>query len=84
MDNEELRREILALAAKLSEDDRREVARQLLSNDGSEQPKKRLKWSDLAGRASYPMCGEDAQQWVSRSRRESDEHRERGLRRPPS
>jgi hypothetical protein len=84
MDNPELRREILALAAKLSEEDRHEVARQLLSCDGAEQPKKRRKWSDLAGRAPYPMCGEDAQQWVSRTRRESDDHRERQFRRPPS
>ncbi|MFN6487702.1 MULTISPECIES: hypothetical protein [unclassified Nostoc] len=39
------------------------------------QPKR--KWSDLKGMASYPLLGEDAQEWVSRTRREGDEHRER-------
>jgi len=34
------------------------------------------KWSDLKGMARYPLFGEDAQDWVSRTRREGDEHRE--------
>lgn len=38
------------------------------------------KWSDLKGMASYPLFGEDAQEWVSRNRREGDELRERFLR----
>ena len=42
------------------------------------QPKR--KWSDLKGMAPYPLLGEDAQEWVSRTRREGDEHRERWLR----
>ncbi|MBW4561522.1 MAG: hypothetical protein KME32_10280 [Mojavia pulchra JT2-VF2] len=42
------------------------------------QPKR--KWSDLKGMASYPLLGEDAQEWVSRTRRFADEHRERLLR----
>ncbi|MBE8967216.1 hypothetical protein IQ277_13435 [Nostocales cyanobacterium LEGE 12452] len=42
------------------------------------QPKR--KWSNLKGMASYPLLGEDAQEWVSRTRREGDEHRERLLR----
>ncbi|MBW4433196.1 MAG: hypothetical protein KME28_16090 [Pelatocladus maniniholoensis HA4357-MV3] len=42
------------------------------------QPKR--KWSDLKGMAPYPLLGEDAQEWVSRTRRFSDEHRERLLR----
>ncbi|MDZ8138085.1 hypothetical protein VF14_14055 [Nostoc linckia z18] len=41
------------------------------------QPKR--KWSDLKGMAPYPLLGEDAQEWVSRTRREGDEHRERLL-----
>ncbi|MBE9005396.1 hypothetical protein IQ259_10155 [Fortiea sp. LEGE XX443] len=40
----------------------------------------KLKWSDLKGMAPYPLLGEDAQDWVSRNRREGDEHRERLLR----
>ncbi|MDZ7960458.1 MAG: hypothetical protein RMY34_21685 [Aulosira sp. DedQUE10] len=42
------------------------------------QPKR--KWSDLKGMAPYPLLGEDAQEWISRTRRFSDEHRERLLR----
>ncbi len=39
------------------------------------------KWSDLKGMAPYPLLGEDAQEWVSRTRKEGDEHRERLLKR---
>ena len=42
------------------------------------QPKR--KWSDLKGMVPYPLLGEDAQEWVSRTRRKGDEHRERLLR----
>ncbi len=35
-------------------------------------PKPRRKWSDLSGILPYPACGEDAQEYISRSRRESD------------
>ena len=38
------------------------------------------KWADLRGMAPYSLMGEDAQQWVSRTRRESDDHREAVLR----
>jgi hypothetical protein len=34
------------------------------------------KWSDLRGMATAPLMGENAQEWVSRTRREGDEHRE--------
>ncbi|MBD2362826.1 hypothetical protein H6G36_16830 [Anabaena minutissima FACHB-250] len=34
------------------------------------------KWNDLKGMATHPLFGEDAQQWVSQTRREGDEHRE--------
>lgn len=37
---------------------------------------RRRQWSEIFGAASYPMVGEDAQQWVSRTRNEGDEHRE--------
>jgi hypothetical protein len=32
-------------------------------------------WEDYAGSAPYPLCGEDAQEWISRGRQESDEAR---------
>jgi hypothetical protein len=43
-------------------------------------PQPQQKWSDLKGIAPYPLTGEDAQEWVSRTRREGDEHREQVLR----
>ncbi|MDQ6693297.1 MAG: hypothetical protein M3014_02615 [Chloroflexota bacterium] len=39
-----------------------------------EAPKRRH-WSEIRGAATYPLVGEDAQDWVSRTRRESDEER---------
>ena len=34
------------------------------------------KWIDLRGMEIAPLMGEDAQDWVDRTRREGDEHRE--------
>ena len=31
-------------------------------------------WQEIAGKAPYPLLGEDAQDWISRSRREDDRH----------
>lgn len=39
------------------------------------------KWRDIRGIAAPSMFGEDAQAYISRTRRESDEHRERALKR---
>jgi hypothetical protein len=38
------------------------------------------KWSDIRGALPYPAFGEEAQEWVSRTRREGDERREQALR----
>ena len=40
-------------------------------------------WREIRGMVAYPMCGEDAQEWVSRTRREADAHREKQLRHEP-
>ena len=37
--------------------------------------KPRRQWDEICGAAPYPLVGEDAQQWVSHSRRESDKKR---------
>ncbi|MBN1487019.1 MAG: hypothetical protein JW981_05205 [Anaerolineae bacterium] len=34
------------------------------------------KWADVCGLFTYPMLGEDAQEWISRTRREGDLLRE--------
>jgi len=60
--------EQLRLATYLLERARQEVA----------QATTAYKWRDLCGRYTYPMLGEDAQAWVARTRRESDEQRARG------
>ena len=50
------------------------------------EPENRPSWGAAAGMFEYPLVGEDAQAWVTRTRREGDEHRERTLRResPPA
>jgi hypothetical protein len=40
----------------------------------------RRKWEDLIGLLPYPALGEDAQAYISRTRREGDAHREQVLR----
>ena len=37
--------------------------------------KQQYKWSDICGLYAYPMLGEDAQAWVTRTRRELDVQR---------
>lgn len=36
---------------------------------------KRRRWREIYGKAHYPLTGEDAQTWVTRTRKESDERR---------
>lgn len=43
--------------------------------------KPRRKWAEICGAAAYPLLGEDAQAYISRTRREDTESRERQLRR---
>lgn len=63
--------EKLQLAAHLLEQARRDFA-------GS-RPRRR--WAEIAGAAfsSYPLFGEDAQEWVSRTRQESDQKRKHSM-----
>ncbi|MGA7733502.1 MAG: hypothetical protein WCD37_19740 [Chloroflexia bacterium] len=59
--------EKLALAAHLIQ--------QARYANGEGQP--RPKWSDIHGAAPNLLNGEDAQEWVTRGRREADENREK-------
>ena len=43
----------------------------------------RRRWSEIRGLASYPLLGEDAQVWVSRTRHEGDERREQQWKQKP-
>ncbi len=38
----------------------------------------RRKWSEICGKAPYPLTGGDAQTWVTTSRKESDERHQKG------
>jgi hypothetical protein len=69
--------QLLQQAEQLTPEERLELIRQiaqgLKTSDTAVKAKPR--WSDLKGMAPYPMMGEDAQEWVSRTRREGDDHR---------
>ena len=84
-----LLQEVLKQVEKLSPGERLELIQQvaeglkkaeLVDGTSAENLKPKRKWSDLKGMAPSPMMGEDAQEWVSRTRWEGDEHRERVLR----
>jgi len=45
---------------------------------GAQKRSQRRKWSDIRGMASYPLTQEDAQDWVLRTRAESDANRHVG------
>ena len=58
--------EQLTLAARLIERARQDVA--------GAGPDERRSWASIEGLFPYPLVGEDAQGWVTRTRRESDKH----------
>ena len=58
-----------------------EYARAAVENSLPRTARAGRAWSEIAGAAQHPMVGEDAQAWVTRTRREGDEHRERTLNR---
>jgi hypothetical protein len=56
------------------------LAERLRTVHGTEmEPKRRRSWLEIAGSAPYPLLGEDAQDWITRTRREGDEHRDQLL-----
>jgi hypothetical protein len=64
--------QVAALAAQLPATERRQLAetilRELASEANPEGPPRRRSWREIRGSVPHPMCGEDAQAWVSRSR----------------
>ena len=59
------------------------IAHDLAQQSGDGEPVNRHDWMSLRGIAPDLLDGEDAQEWVSRSRRQADEHREKPRRREP-
>jgi hypothetical protein len=80
MNNTVTLEQVAALAAQLPPQDRRKLAERLLA-DQSTPTVTRLRWADLKGLFPYPLCGEDAQAWVSRTRAEADVQRAQATRR---
>ncbi|MBX2999072.1 MAG: hypothetical protein KF893_11230 [Caldilineaceae bacterium] len=79
---------IAAEATQLSADEQLLLAQRLIervrlgtSKVAQEQLEKTLTWSDIRGMAAPSLFGEDAQAWVTRTRREGDQHREQNLKR---
>ena len=77
--------DVLELAEKLTPDDQLRLIAHLanIARLAYAAPEPRPKWMDIRGTAPYPALGEDAQAWVSRSRQEDDEARERQWREAP-
>jgi len=72
-------KKLIRQADSLTVDEQLRLAAYLLERAGKASvlcavPRK--KWREIYGIAEHPLAGEDAQDWVSRTRRESDEHRE--------
>jgi hypothetical protein len=77
-----LLQELLKQAEQLSDTEQLELIRgvaEIMKSHLTQTARKR-KLSEFRGTVQYPFLGEDAQTWVTRTRREGDEHRERLLR----
>jgi hypothetical protein len=77
--------QVAELAAKLSLTEQEQLARRLLKaitpNELESESARRYDWQSIRGIAPGLLGGEDAQQWITRTRREADENRERQWRR---
>ena len=59
------------------------IAHELSAQPSEGEPPPPYDWMAVRGIAPNLLGGEDAQEWVSRTRRESDERREQSWRREP-
>ena len=69
--------QILKHAGKLTPSERLLLASRLIQGVRFDMPshKSRRKWRDAAGLLPYPALGEDAQIYISRTRRADNDHR---------
>jgi hypothetical protein len=63
--------ELIRRAVGLSPEDRLRLLEHLSRT--VQTGKRRRAWREIRGSALYPLLGEDAQAWVSKTRREGDE-----------
>ncbi len=77
--------ELIEKADALTPEEQLRLANHLVGRVLQHMPeaKPRRKWEDLIGLLPYPALGEDAQAYISRTRREGDERREKLLRGAP-
>jgi hypothetical protein len=77
--------EIAKQAEALSGDEQLELAAILIQRvrHTTNAPKQPHRWLDAMGAAPYPLVGEDAQAWVTRTRSEDETAREEQWRRIP-
>ncbi len=70
---------IMKQADELTADEKLELASHLIeqARHANDERDDRPKWSDIRGAAPDLLSGEDAQEWVSRGRREADGGREK-------
>lgn len=70
-------REILRKVEALSEEERAYLLEVLTSRLKTVRRREtpRRSWSELRGAAPYPLAGEDAQEWITRGRREDEDQR---------
>lgn len=65
---------------QLTDDEQLTLAMRLIERvrqgTGAQPKSQKLKWRDLRGALPYPAAGEDAQAWVTRTRREGDQRRD--------
>ena len=75
--------ELLRKADQLTPDEQLVLIRHLAETVRLALPdaKPKRKWREIAGAAPYPLAGEDAQDWVTRTRLEGTEQREARWRR---
>lgn len=66
---------LMRQADSLSPDEQLRLAEYLLSRARTTRARPTRRWQDLCGIAPNLLGGEDAQEWVSHGRRESDRHR---------
>jgi hypothetical protein len=75
---------IFKQAARLSAEERLRLASRLIEEVRKEIPVQKgqtLKWRDLRGALPYPALGEDAQAYITRTRREESDGREQQFKR---
>ena len=69
---------------RLSLDEQLALATRLIERAQQGAPtSQRRQWSEICGLFPYPLAGEDAQAWVTRTRREGEEQREAQWRHTP-